>query len=619
MKIRIANQIFDLDEKTIFDWIRLGRVPLSASVYSETLTDGRWQSVRELELVQSLWGLDADSATKDIAKAEKIQKELEVEQKFLDYQSRPPTITLTLLVLNIITFILLDQLKGLSKDQQTLIQFGAYSYNLIVEGGEYWRLLTNAFLHVGELHLILNMGLLFIVGSLIEGLYGRWRFLILYVVSAIGGGFASLPFVQHNSVGAGASGAIFGLMGVLIALGLRYKNYIPRRRGRIFGLRILPFIGIDIILGFIIPPINNAAHLGGLFTGFAGAMIFAPEIYANRERETKIVVGFASVLASLVIASGVIAALHYFTDSAEKVEKRMNTAFSMPHPKTEDFPGYIENYEKGVLKRPYDPRSYGQLEGLYLRAFKNFPDDPSWQDKLKQFYEKVLQADPDNPVWNNNLRWFYQKTALERPDEVSELEDYIKLCEKIARKQGYHQPLYQNLQQFYIRAKELEPQKEALWNQKLERFYKEAVEEAPENATWSNNLAWLYVEQETKPQKAVQLALNAAKQAPTEKNFLDTLAWAYLRNRQYHKALRAFELVFSVPLEAEEDLKAQESAWKGMTELVQAEKLSQESQDFDQAFLKFYDRLSRTFADDSEVQAKLTVIFDLFQQAHHRG
>ena len=67
MKIRIADQIFEIDEKTLYDWIRLGRVPLEAFVFSETLTNGQWQSVRELDMVRSLWGIDGDSTDTDIS------------------------------------------------------------------------------------------------------------------------------------------------------------------------------------------------------------------------------------------------------------------------------------------------------------------------------------------------------------------------------------------------------------------------------------------------------------------------------------------------------------------------------------------------------------------------
>ena len=618
MKIQITDQIFEIDEKTLYDWIKLGRVPQDASVWSETLTDGQWQPVSELPPVRKLWGLDSNSESIGVGKSESTKSELKVEQGFLKYQKRLPLVTLTLIVLNILIFHPLElRLIASSQDLGPLIQFGAYSYHLIVEEGEYWRLLTSTFLHAHTLHLHLNMGILFLLGRLLEGLYGRGRFLLLYLTSAIASSLASLPFVQ-DALGVGASGAVFGLIGVAVALGIRYKDRLPRRLGRILGLRLLPFVGIDLFLGFYVLPhfnynVNNAAHLGGLFTGFVGGIVLAPEIFSHREREKKIVAGLVTALVGLAIVSGVMTVLHALTDSVKTVERQVDRVSPA------DLPDYIAGYEKEILKRPYDPNTYAVLERLYIEALRTFPDDASWTHKLKQFYEKALQADPDNSIWNNNLFWVYQATAFERPDEKAELTDYIKLCETVAGKRGYNRTLYLNLEYFYTRAKGLAPQEGGFWDRKLEDFYQGAVKKDPENGTWSNNLAWLYVEQRTNPQKTVELALNAVRQAPKEKNFLDTLGWAYFRDGQYRKALRAFEQVVANSVETEEELRAQESGWRGITELVQVEKSPQASRSFNPAFLKFYERLSRIFPEDSTDRAKLDAVFNLFQQGSHGG
>ena len=618
MKIQITNQILEIDEQTLYDWIKLGRVPRDASVWSETLTDGQWQPISELPPVRKLWGFDSDSEYTGVGESESAKNELKTGQRFLKYQKRLPLVTLILIGLNVVIFHPLElRLIASSQDLAPLIQFGAYSYHLIVEEGEYWRLLTSTFLHAHTLHLFLNMGILFLLGSLLEGVYGRSRFLLLYLISAIISSVASLPFVQ-DALGVGASGAVFGLIGVAIALGLRYKDRLPRRLGRILGLRLLPFVGIDVLLGFFVFPhfnynVNNAAHLGGLFTGFVGGMVLAPEIFSYRKHEKKIVAGLTAAIVSLAIVSGVIPVLHAFTNSGEMVEQQVDRVSPA------DLPDYIKNYEEKILKRPYDSNAYAVLENLYIEALKIFPADTSWKHKLKQFYEKALQADPANPVWNNNLFWVYQTTTFERPDEKTELIDYIKLCETVADKQGYNRRLYLNLEYFYTRAKELDPQEGRFWDRKLEALYRGAVKKDPANGTWSNNLAWLYVEQQTNPKKTVELALNAVRQAPKKKNFLDTLGWAYFRNGQYRKALRAFEQVVTSPVATEEELKAQESGWKGITELVQAEKSTQASQNFTPAFLKFYERLSRLFPENSVNRTKLDAVFNLFQRGPHGG
>ena len=612
MKIQIADQIFEIDETTLYHWIKLGRVPRDASVWSETLTDGQWQPISELPPVRKLWGLGSNSERTDVGKSENSKNELKTGRGFLKYQKRLPVVTLILILLNVAIFHPLElQLIASPQDLGPLIQFGAYSYHLIVEDGEYWRLLTSTFLHAHALHLLLNMGILFLLGSLLEGVYGRGRFLFIYLISAIISSVASLLFVQ-NALGVGASGAVFGLIGVAVALGMRYKDRLPRRLGRILGLRLLPFIGIDLLLGFFVLPhfnynVNNAAHISGLLTGFIGGIVLTPDIFSHREREKRIVAGLAAALVALTIASGIIPVLHALTNSGETAERQVDRVSPA------DLTDYIKSHEQKILTRPYDPNTYAILENLYIEALKTFPDDASWTHKLKRFYEKALQADPDNSVWNNNLLWVYQATAFERPDEKTELIDYIKLCETVANKRGYNRTLYLNMEYFYTRAKGLAPQEGRFWDRKLEVFYQGAVKKDPENGTWSNNLAWLYVEQQINPQKTVELALNAVKQIPTEKNFLDTLGWAYFRNRQYRKALRAFEQVVASPVQSEEELKAQESGWKGIAELVQAEKPPQASRNFTPAFLKFYERLSRRFPENSANRARLDAVFNLFQ------
>ena len=618
MKIQITDQIFEIDEPTLYDWIKLGRVPRDASVWSETLTDGQWQPISELPPVRKLWGLDSDSESTNVGQSENSRNELKTGQRFLKYPKRLPMVTLILIILNVAIFHPLElRLIASSEDLRPLIQFGAYSYHLIVEDGEYWRLLTSTFLHAHALHLLLNMGILFLLGSLLERLYGKGRFLFFYLISAIVSSVASLLFVQ-NALGVGASGAVFGLIGVAVALGIRYKDRLPRGLGRILGLRLLPFIGIDLLFGFFVLPhfnynVNNAAHLGGLLTGFIGGMVLAPEIFSYRKREKRIVAGLTAALVALTIGSGVMPILHALTDSEEMVEQQVDR-FSRAN-----LLSYIEDYENKALKGPYDPSTYEVLEILYIKALKTFPDDASWTHKLKQFYEKVLQADPGNPMWHDSLLWVYHTTAFEHPNEKTELMDYIQLYETITAEQGYHQTLYLNLEFFYMRAKGLAPQEGKFWDRKLEAFYQGAVKKDPENGTWSNNLAWFYIKQQINPQKTVELALNAVKQTPTEKNFLDTLGWAYFQNRQYRKALRAFEQVVASPIADEKELKAQESGWRGITKLVQAEKSPHASRNFTPAFLKFYERLSRLFSEEPTNRAKLDAVFNLFQRGAHGG
>jgi membrane associated rhomboid family serine protease len=138
-----------------------------------------------------------------------------------------------------------------------------------VADGEYYRLITAAFLHAGLLHLAMNMFALASLGPVLESALGRSRFLVLYLVSALGGSTLSFLLAQPNTVGVGASGAIFGLFGAF---------YVVARRLGGDTRSILTLLVINLVITFAVPIIDWRAHLGGLITGtlVAAAFAFAP-------------------------------------------------------------------------------------------------------------------------------------------------------------------------------------------------------------------------------------------------------------------------------------------------------------------------------------------------------
>ena len=159
-----------------------------------------------------------------------------------------------------------------------------------VAAGEYYRLLTSAFLHGGVVHLLLNMYALYLFGPQLEGALGRLRFIVLYVVSALGGSALSYAFAAPTQPSLGASGAVFGLLGAYLV--------INRRLGR-DNTPLLMLLAINLAYGFLVPNIDWRAHLGGLVTGGLVAAVIA---YAPAQRRGLVQAVGISLIVLVVLA-----------------------------------------------------------------------------------------------------------------------------------------------------------------------------------------------------------------------------------------------------------------------------------------------------------------------------
>ncbi len=181
-----------------------------------------------------------------------------------------PFLTYLLLLINGIMFGILE-IYGGSTNILTLIEYGA-KYNPLIVEGEYWRFLTAMFLHIGFLHFFMNTLALFFLGSFVEKIYGTSRFFVIYFIAGIFGSVVSFAF--NNQVAAGASGAIFGCFGALLYFGLIHRTLFFRTIGK----SIIFILGINLAFGFLVPMIDNAAHIGGLIGGFlASSFLHLPK------------------------------------------------------------------------------------------------------------------------------------------------------------------------------------------------------------------------------------------------------------------------------------------------------------------------------------------------------
>lgn len=173
------------------------------------------------------------------------------------------TVTNFLILVNVLAFIWEITTGGTSADHGEL--YGV----AVIQGGQWWRIFTGAFLHANLVHIGLNMLALYQVGNVVEALYGKVRFVLLYAVAIVGSGLAVVAF-NYDVPTLGASGAIFGLFGALVAVGLRLG-----KRGRSLIAQVLPIVLINLVFTFSVPGISIAAHVGGLLTGFvAGLVLF---------------------------------------------------------------------------------------------------------------------------------------------------------------------------------------------------------------------------------------------------------------------------------------------------------------------------------------------------------
>jgi rhomboid protease GluP len=178
------------------------------------------------------------------------------------FGSRTPVTTLLLLA--IAAVFVLETVRGGSTDTGVLLALGA-NYPPLVRQGEYWRLVTSMFLHIGLLHVVLNGWGLYQLGGLFEFLLGSGRLLVVYFATGIAGSIASLFFTR--SLSAGASGAIFGLLGALIAfLMKRRERLTPQAKSLL--MQLVFWAAINVFFGFSNPGIDNSAHLGGCAAGF---------------------------------------------------------------------------------------------------------------------------------------------------------------------------------------------------------------------------------------------------------------------------------------------------------------------------------------------------------------
>jgi len=423
-----------------------------------------------------------------------------------------PVVTLVILGINMVVFLIMTFAVG-STSTEVLLDFGA-SFSPYFRRGEYWRLVMPMFLHVGWLHLLGNSYALFILGPILERVYGYGRFTLLYV--AAGMGSSALSMSLSRNVAAGASGAIFGIAGAMLVAGYLHRDVIPPRWGRAFGRGIIPFIALTLILGFSERGIDKWGHVGGLLSGMVLAALIPPPTHDpvpqfGGEQPLQAIIALPVVVVALAMAS---TAQHYISarDVTRMLQEGVRLRFAHQDAKA------LERFQAATRRSPRDERPHMMLGAYYLRE-QQF-------DRAIQEYSEAVCLSPGAPEAQLALGMAYRmKGDLGKAQQA--FEAALGKNPTTAEGQRLLADLYSEQKLFA----------EAV------QHYKQALQIEPKSAESHNNLAWLYATCEDPKLRDPRAALEHAREAVEltqwkEAGFIDTLAEANYASGSYREAVR---------------------------------------------------------------------------------
>ncbi|WP_026700298.1 rhomboid family protein [Salibacterium aidingense] len=351
------------------------------------------------------------------------QQALEKQDRSLLMFSRPRAIYPILAAIFLI-FLWLEQ-NGESTNIVTLIEYGA-KYNPAILDGEWWRLVTSMFLHIGFFHLIMNSLALFYIGGAVERMYGMFRFIIIYFTAGLFGSLASFAF--NEQVSAGASGAIFGCFGALLYFGIIHRKLFFRT----MGLNVLVILGINLAFGFAVPAVDNGAHIGGLAGGFlASSLVHLPGHGAK-------ITQFPAIVLIPVLASGLYWAGQINEDKTDA--SMINVQLAQEYIQRDNIEEARRILHK-MLDSVDNPSAYFVLGNTYLE-----------ENQYRQAagnYEKAVSLNPELAQAHYNLsiaylnleKWEKAKQAIEEAkalniEEQDENVDVEQIESEIADRKG---------------------------------------------------------------------------------------------------------------------------------------------------------------------------------------
>ncbi|MDP8566657.1 rhomboid family intramembrane serine protease [Methylophilus aquaticus] len=195
-----------------------------------------------------------------------------------------PLVTRILIFLNMLVFVLmLLGGAGFWHSPNTVQLVWGANFAPATADGQWWRLGSAMFLHFGALHLGMNMLALWDGGKLVERMFGAYRFLVIYLISGVVGNLLSLVIQGNDAVSGGASGAVFGIYGALMVYVWFARHQMQQVEFRWLFLGALAFSALTIAMGYIVPGIDNSAHIGGFATGIVVAVMLLPATVTSHQ------------------------------------------------------------------------------------------------------------------------------------------------------------------------------------------------------------------------------------------------------------------------------------------------------------------------------------------------
>lgn len=218
-----------------------------------------------------------------------------------------PFVTYGFLIIIFFMFLLMT-ITGGSENPLTLVKYGA-KFNLSIISGDWWRLITPAFLHIGFTHLVLNVLVIYFLGMQIEKIIGHFRYFLLLLLSALLGNATSFAF--STAISAGASTAIFGLFASTLVLA---KLYPYQRAIQDLSKNYFVLILLNVVFGLFAGSVDNAGHIGGLIGGYLAMYTLSSINASNNPKQNRIKFGgiYLVILIALIIYGYIRNRSYYF-------------------------------------------------------------------------------------------------------------------------------------------------------------------------------------------------------------------------------------------------------------------------------------------------------------------